>query len=50
MKEKSNSHKSLQNRNYVYQNISISKQQVKERKVKDALTSLKEIRQKYNIY
>lgn len=50
MKEKNNSHKPLQKRSYIYQNIRISEQQVKERKVKDALKSLKEIRQKYKIY
>lgn len=50
MKEKNNSHEPSQSRNYVYQNIKISEQQIKERKIKDALTSLKEIRQKYNLY
>lgn len=50
MKEKNNSHESSQSRNYVYQNISISEQQVKERKVKDALTSFKKIKQKYYLY
>lgn len=50
MIEKNNPYKSSQNRNYKYQNIKISEQQVKDRKVKDALTSLKKLRKKYNLY
>jgi len=50
MKEKNNPYKSSQNRNYKYQNIKISEQQVKDKKIKDAFSSLKELRQKYNLY
>ncbi len=50
MKEKNNSHESSQSRNYVYQNIKISEQQIKDKKIKNAFSSLKELRQKYNLY
>lgn len=50
MKPKNNLHKLIQKRNDIYQNIKISEQQIKEKKVKDAFSSLEKLRQKYNIY
>ncbi len=50
MKQKNNLHKLLKERNDIYQNIKISEQQVKEKKVRDAFLSLEELRQKYNLY